>query len=163
MTTDQTAGALGADVVSTLWRLQQLIGDANAARGFHDEGDELRGKYLDGEIGSEAALRNYEMAKGGLIMTEGSEMIEELRNGRASTETYYSGGYDDAFSRLSDYDSLDHKGNARKPEGVPSELADIVIRCFDFADEAGISLPEMISEKLAYNATRGRMHGGKKI
>ncbi len=46
-----------------------------------------------------------------------------------------------------------------KPEGVPSEIADIVIRCFDFADEAGFSLINAILEKLAYNNTRAHLHG----
>jgi NTP pyrophosphatase (non-canonical NTP hydrolase) len=48
-----------------------------------------------------------------------------------------------------------------KPEGVPSELADVVIRALDAADAWGIDLGAVIEEKLAYNATRGHRHGGK--
>lgn len=50
-----------------------------------------------------------------------------------------------------------------KPEGVPSELADIVIRCLDTAEECGIDLEQAILEKLAYNEGRAHMHGGKKL
>lgn len=50
---------------------------------------------------------------------------------------------------------------AHKPEGVPSEVADIVIRAFDYAYLAGFSLADIIKEKMDYNATRAFMHGKK--
>ncbi|MBR3996408.1 MAG: hypothetical protein IKI97_14170, partial [Clostridia bacterium] len=46
-----------------------------------------------------------------------------------------------------------------KPEGVPSELADAVIRCFDMADYYGIDLEAAIMEKHAFNLTRPYKHG----
>ncbi len=141
--------------------LQAAIGTGNAERGFHEEGDRLRGEYLDGARNSITNLTNYQIAKLALIGTEVTEAIEELRNGRDAPERYYSGGYDEDV--LEEYDEQDLDGNPRKPEGVPSELADVVIRAFDFADEEGVNLADAILEKLAYNETRGRMHGGKKI
>ena len=36
-----------------------------------------------------------------------------------------------------------------------------MIRCFDFAYTEGFSLADIIIEKLAYNATRERLHGKK--
>ena len=149
--------------------LQAEIGRGNAERGFHEEGDYFRksqqdyfvnvevlqssaGQTLptevleDGKLRVDASLRNYYMTKLALIGTEVSEAVEELRAGRAIDERYHSGSDD-----------------PRKPEGVPSELADVVIRCFDLADEAGFSLGEAILEKLTFNATRGLRHGNKGV
>lgn len=77
-----------------------------------------------------------------LISTEVSEAIEEIRNGHAPAKAYTQDG---------------------KPEGVPSELADIVIRCFDFADIHGIDLDAAITQKIAYNRTRTHRHGDKAL
>lgn len=139
--------------------LQEWIGRGNAKRGFHEEGDALRNP-LPQEAGDEAALRNYYITKLALIGTEVSEAIEELRNGRAVDERYYSGGVGYAVEGdIEEFESVDASDCLRKPEGVPSELADIVIRAFDFADEAGFSLGEVILEKLRFNATRPFKHG----
>lgn len=50
-----------------------------------------------------------------------------------------------------------------KPEGVPSELADIVIRAMDIAEFYGIDLGRAILEKMEYNQARPYKHGGKKF
>lgn len=50
-----------------------------------------------------------------------------------------------------------------KPEGVPSELADVVIRIADMCGLYGIDLEKAIIEKAAYNRTRPFRHGGKKL
>lgn len=54
-----------------------------------------------------------------------------------------------------------HDDPTWKPVGIPSELADIVIRVFDAAGRYGIDLEKAINEKMAYNATRPQRHGGK--
>lgn len=139
--------------------LQARIGQANAAKGFHEEGDRLRRTAEDA-----ANLRRYYSEKLLLIVSEVTEAQDELRSGRAVDETYYSGGTFVAIDEgqpFSDADPRDSMGNLRKPEGVPSELADVVIRAFDFADEAGIDLAAIIDEKLAYNQTRPHLHGKK--
>lgn len=46
-----------------------------------------------------------------------------------------------------------------KPEGVPTELADCVIRIFDLCGHYGIDLEAVIDRKMAYNKTRERLHG----
>lgn len=48
-----------------------------------------------------------------------------------------------------------------KPEGVGSELADILIRLLDTAYRRGINLDHEYRRKLEYNKTRGYKHGGK--
>jgi NTP pyrophosphatase (non-canonical NTP hydrolase) len=75
-----------------------------------------------------------------LIHSELSECLEEFRAGHEATEIYY---------RESD----------QKPEGVPIELADAVIRCFDMAYVFGIDLEAAIKEKHAFNKTRPYLHG----
>ena len=48
-----------------------------------------------------------------------------------------------------------------KPEGVPSELADIVIRVMDIAEFYGIDLAQAILDKMEYNNARPYKHGRK--
>lgn len=94
-----------------------------------------------------------------LLHTEVSEAYEEYRKGHVPAERYYSygnWGTDDAPT-INLFDNT----LSGKPEGVPSELADVLIRVLDTAHRYGIDLDEVVEEKLAYNATRGYRHGGK--
>ncbi len=50
-----------------------------------------------------------------------------------------------------------------KPEGVGSEMADILIRLLDECSRQDIDLAGEFARKLAYNRTRGYKHGGKSI
>ena len=77
-----------------------------------------------------------------LITTEVAEVMEEYRKGKGFTETY-----------------TDEKG---KMCGIPSELADIVIRVMDLCGYYGIDLEQAIKEKHEYNKSRPYKHGGKK-
>ena len=54
---------------------------------------------------------------------------------------------------------LDHP----KPEGVGSEMADLLIRLVDTCDVLGIDLEAEYERKLAYNRTRPYQHGGKTL
>ena len=49
-----------------------------------------------------------------------------------------------------------------KPEGIPIELADIVIRIMDYCARAGIDLEDAVQQKHRYNLTRPYRHGGKR-
>ena len=75
-----------------------------------------------------------------LCHSELSEALEEYRTGHSPAGTYYTDG---------------------KPEGIPSELADVVIRVMDMAGYYGINMESIIIEKMAYNKTRPYRHGGK--
>ena len=50
-----------------------------------------------------------------------------------------------------------------KPEGEVAELADVVIRIFDYSGKHGLDLGSAILQKMAFNAGRAAMHGGKKL
>lgn len=48
-----------------------------------------------------------------------------------------------------------------KPEGVPSELADTIIRILDMCGHYKIDIEQIMDEKMAYNHLREHRHGGK--
>lgn len=75
-----------------------------------------------------------------LCHCELSEAFEEYRKGKGFTEVYFNGD---------------------KPEGIPAELADVVIRILDMCEYYGIDLESMIKMKQEYNKTRPYKHGGK--
>lgn len=51
----------------------------------------------------------------------------------------------------------------RKPEGVGSEMADVLIRLLDTCDVYGIDLNAEYERKIAYNRTRPYQHGGRTL
>lgn len=75
-----------------------------------------------------------------LIVSELSEALEDVRNGHLKL-TAING----------------------KPEGLPSELADAVIRIADYAEWQGFNLAQAIEIKQTYNEARPYKHGGKAI
>lgn len=77
-----------------------------------------------------------------LVVTEVAEAMEEYRNGKGFKETYYT--------------------PEGKMKGIPSELADIVIRVFDICGYYKIDLESAVKEKHEYNTRRPYKHGGKK-
>jgi len=125
--------------------LQELAGSTAAAKGFHDDRPENH------TTADRRDLANWQGNKLLLIVSEVVEAHDEIRTGHAADETYYPSGYAVLAGEKGPF----------KPEGVPSEIADAVIRCFDFAYTEGFSLADIIIEKLAYNATRERLHGKK--
>jgi len=77
-----------------------------------------------------------------LMVSEISEALEEWRNGHELTDVYY--------------------GDDGKPEGVPIELADVLIRIGDFCGRAGIDLDAAVRDKMVYNNGRPHRHGNKR-
>lgn len=110
-----------------------------------------------------------------LITSEVSEALEEFRKGHSANYTYYSGkanieGIDDityletiTCDYPTDVETSHNTIKVIKPEGIPSELADIVLRVCDMCGYYGIDLEAIITIKMEYNATRGHRHGGKLI
>jgi len=76
-----------------------------------------------------------------LMHSELSEALEEHRDGRGPAETYYT--------------------HLSKPEGIPSELADVIIRILNFCGRYGIDLDDVLIQKMRYNDTRPFRHGGR--
>mgnify|MGYP001159337263 FL=1 len=96
-----------------------------------------------------------------LIHSEASEALEDYRAGHLPTNMWYE-------KKIPGYGPGPMVENVQlspewKPCGIPSELADIVIRVFDVCGRYGIDLEKAITEKMAYNATRPQRHGGKVI
>lgn len=136
--------------MSTISELQERAYQQSADRGFHDD-EPTEGR----------ALLSLNAERIALMHSELSEALEELREGRRAGELYYSGGFDMVSTQ--ERIQVDRAGRPRKPEGVPSEMADVVIRVLDFCGANGIDLETIITEKLDYNASRAPMHGGKKF
>lgn len=130
--------------------IKQLVEKSHAmsrAKGWWDEFMET----VDGAVfritdeATRERIRSATMTLGTklmLIVTEVSEAMECVRD-------------DDLVMR---YDEEKHG----KPEGLPSELADIVIRVADLAGALGIDLEDAIKVKMAFNKRRRHRHGGRK-
>ncbi len=135
--------------------LQKLIGEVNISNGW-TMAEELKEAYAQGTV-DDQRLVDHQVAVLALITTEVAEAIEEIRNGESLTENKYL--VDGKAVPASEVPN----NMIAKPVGFPSELADVVIRSLDFANTWGIDLETAITEKIAYNKTRGYRHGGKKI
>lgn len=95
-----------------------------------------------------------------LFVTEVAESYEEIRNGKPVNEVYFNGK--DAYGLPTiHHDPDDGYVVDKKPEGVPSEIADVAIRLLDFCAHMGIDLEAEIERKHNYNLTRSYRHGNK--
>jgi NTP pyrophosphatase (non-canonical NTP hydrolase) len=112
--------------------LANKINKINEANGFNDDkvdDDFVKGLLID---------RRLLLTVGEII-----EAQEELRSGREVYEVYYT---------------KDKNGND-KPEGFGPELADALIRLLHLCGALKLDIGGLVTQKLAYNETRGYKHG----
>ena len=99
----------------------------------------------DGSEASAAALKEIAALRFGawmgLIMSEAAEALEAFRSHGLSS----------------------WRGETGKPEGVASELADIVIRVGDVCGALQIDLEDAIMSKMEFNRSRSFRHGNKAV
>lgn len=117
--------------------LNEIAARASANSAAHGFWDDLPWD-LDGTFDPEERAVYYGN-KLMLIVGEVSEAHEELRK---NTNPQYTYSREDG-----------------KPEGLPFELADIIIRVGDLADHLGLDLEALVFEKMVYNAKRPPKHG----
>lgn len=115
-----------------------------------------------------------------LIVSEAAEAMEAIRDGHdlgkpaiswmgppeipfpyeiemSSAGTWAKRG-DDYMFEMTD-EAYERHGFMGKPVGVPSEMADILIRVLDACAAWGIDVDAAVRSKIIYNATRDRLHG----
>ena len=109
--------------------------EAARAKGFHDDPAPANPTAYRERIGNRLML----------VVSELVEAHDEIRKGKPPTLTYFKPA----------------PADPNKPEGVPSEIVDALIRLFDLAGELGIDLDEIYALKRAYNDSRPYKHGKK--
>jgi len=102
--------------------------------------------FKDATIGEDIALMHSEL----------SEALEEFRAGKIPiNETHYE-AKDGQTSR-------ERTAYFAKPVGIPSELADVIIRILHFSGKHKIDIARAVAEKMHFNETRPFRHGDKKL
>jgi len=139
---------------------------------------------ISGKVNGKTGWNDNESTFGdriALVHTEASEALEQFRDGHDYRETYYTVDPEKnvlaedvppeernllPVRTLGDPHTpgcLCEEEYVGKPEGIPSELADILIRVSHMAYLYEIDLDFAVLQKLQYNATRSYRHGGKRI
>ena len=96
------------------------------------------------------------------IHAELSEAWEDYRAGKPLNEVTYKcrPDYAERVNTCNNNCDLCQWG---KPCGIPSELADVIIRALDACHMYGIDADKIIQEKMRFNQHRPYKHGGKVI
>lgn len=115
--------------------LAQEINDVASRNGF------WKG-YTCSNVECKCGVERDPLAVLSLIMSEAAEAIDEIRDGNPLNVMSYN-----------------HTDHGLKPVGVPSEMADVIIRALDACAEWGIDIQKAVEEKMAYNAKRPWLHG----
>lgn len=83
-----------------------------------------------------------------LMHSELSEMLEAFRKGNPPCEKPVD---------------IVEEGVTRRVTSMEEEVADLFIRLLDFCGRYKIDVGKVTLAKMAYNATRSHMHGGKRV
>lgn len=102
-----------------------------------------------------------------LLHSEVTEAFESYRNNEPGLWYKYPNNVKSDLPLIPFEDCLigDHHDGEMvmgKPEGMAAELADVIIRVLDFADEYDLPIVEAVLNKHAYNQSRPYRHGHKK-
>jgi NTP pyrophosphatase (non-canonical NTP hydrolase) len=102
-----------------------------------------------------------------LCHSELSEALEAYRNGDEPTKIYFpcthKHDFGCSYPACSPEKCRHYPESRNRPEGIPIELADCIIRILDYCGQEGIDIEEAVRLKMQYNKTRPYRHGGKKI
>jgi hypothetical protein len=109
---------------------------------------------------SEVSEASEEVRDGRLVdhMTIGDKRVYPVTNGSGADWTTDPEGDGEERGK---HGPATWTGVTPKPVGLPSELADIIIRTLDVAARLGIDMDAAVTTKLASNRTRGWHHGGR--
>lgn len=89
-----------------------------------------------------------------LIVSEAAEALEAIRDGCPLSELLWVCPAD-AECECGEEPCT----GTLKPDGVPAEMADILIRVLDACHAWGIDIDTVVREKIRYNAQRPHLHG----
>src|ERR1700690_2927271 len=103
--------------------------------------------FVDTTVGEDIAL----------IHSEVSEAFEDFRSGHEPDELWF---LDKLTGDVFDEQNAD-PDDLFKPCGIPSELADVLIRVLHFCGKHKINIGKAVREKMEYNKTRPFKHGKK--
>lgn len=118
-----------------LSNMQQLVKEVNEANGWFES---------DRTFGDDMALLHSEVSE--------------------CFEAYRKHNIDDVTQELCGLAAHDlGVSHLCKPEGVGSELADVLVRLLDTCERYNIDLEAEFNRKLRYNATRGYRHGNRLV
>lgn len=130
----------------SLAEMQLLVKEVNSANGWFDS---------ERTFGDDIAL----------LHTEVSEAFEAYRKYHVDDMTIQLCKDRDDHEH---FESVSEKAPSLyphlcKPEGVGSELADVLVRLLDTCERYNIDLEDEFNRKLRYNATRGYRHGNRLV